>query len=477
MKDYTQFYIDGRWVDPVVLNTMDVIDPSTETPFARIAMGSAADVDLAVAAARRAFDSYGQFSRSQRLDLLMSVLDQFKRRKDDFAHAISSEMGAPITLAKQPQTVPCIEMLQSMIDILREYPFEEKLDDSIILKEPIGVVGVITPWNWPLQQIVRKVGAALAAGCTSVLKPSEISPLSALVFAEAVHDAGVPAGVVNVINGDGPTVGQAITAHPRIDMVTFTGSTRAGIQVAKSAADTVKRVHQELGGKSANIIFDDVDLEQVVTRDVLTLMRNSGQTCNAPTRLLVHASQHDQAARIAGAAADGVVVGDPRDAATDMGPLSNRNQFDKVQRMIAGGIQEGARLVAGGPGRPDHLDKGFYARPTIFADVTETMTIAREEIFGPVLCILPYKDEDDAVRIANNSEYGLAAYLSSTDPARTRRVAARLRAGNVHINGGRAGPGTPFGGYKQSGNGREKGVYGLEEFLEVKALIGGGDAS
>ena len=476
MKDYTQFYIDGRWVDPIVLNTMDVIDPSTETPFARIAMGSAADVDLAVAAARRAFDSYGQFSRSQRLDLLTGLLDQFKRRKDDFAHAISSEMGAPITLAKQPQTVPCIEMLQSMIDILREYPFEEKLDDSIILKEPIGVVGVITPWNWPLQQIVRKVGAALAAGCTSVLKPSEISPLSALVFAEAVHDAGVPAGVVNVINGDGPTVGQAITAHPGIDMVTFTGSTRAGIQVAKSAADTVKRVHQELGGKSANIIFDDVDLEQVVTRDVLTLMRNSGQTCNAPTRLLVHASQHDQAARIAGAAADGVVVGDPRDATTDMGPLSNRNQFDKVQRMIAGGIQEGARLVAGGPGRPDHLDKGFYARPTIFADVTETMTIAREEIFGPVLCILPYKDEDDAVRIANNSEYGLAAYLSSTDPVRTRRVAARLRAGNVHINGGRAGPGTPFGGYKQSGNGREKGVYGLEEFLEIKALIGG-DAS
>lgn len=474
MKDYKQFYIDGRWVDPVLLNTMDVVDPSTETPFARIAMGSAADVDVAVAAARRAFDSYGQFSRGQRLDLLTSLLDQFKRRKEDFAHAISSEMGAPITLARQPQTVPCIEMLQSMIDILREYPFEEKLDDSIILKEPIGVVGVITPWNWPLQQIVRKVGAAMAAGCTSVLKPSEISPLSALVFAEAVHDAGVPAGVVNVINGDGPTVGQAISAHPGIDMVTFTGSTRAGIQVAKSAADTVKRVHQELGGKSANIIFDDVDLEQVVTRDVLTLMRNSGQTCNAPTRLLVHASQHNQAARIAGAAADGVVVGDPRDAATDMGPLSNRNQFDKVQRMIAGGIQEGARLVAGGPGRPDHLDKGFYARPTIFADVTETMTIAREEIFGPVLCILPYKDEDDAVRIANNSEYGLAAYLSSADPVRTRRVAARLRAGNVHINGGRAGPGTPFGGYKQSGNGREKGVYGLEEFLEVKALIGGG---
>lgn len=472
MKDYLKFYIDGRWVEPATSNTLAVIDPSTEEPFARISMGSAADVDRAVAAARKAFDSYSLFTPQQRRELLLAVIDQFERRREDLAQAVSSEMGAPISLARQGQTVPCIEMLQSFADILKDYEFASRLDDALILKEPIGVVGVITPWNWPLQQIARKVGGALAAGCTSVMKPSEISPISGLIFAEIVHDAGVPAGVVNVVNGDGPTVGQAITSHPDVDMVTFTGSTRAGIQVAKSAAETVKRVHQELGGKSANIIFDDVNLEEVITRDVFALMRNSGQTCNAPTRMLVPFSRHDEAAEIAAAAADRVVVGDPRDPGTEMGPISNRAQYDKVQRLIAGGIQEGARLMAGGPGRPEGFAHGFYARPTIFADVKEEMTIAREEIFGPVLVMLPYKDEDDAVRIANNSEYGLAAYLSTEDSVRARRVAARLKAGNVHINGSRPGPSVPFGGYKQSGNGREKGVYGLEEFLEIKAVVG-----
>lgn len=334
------------------------------------------------------------------------------------------------------------------------------------------MVGVITPWNWPLQQIVRKVGAAIAAGCTSVLKPSEISPLSGLLFAELVHDAGLPAGVVNVLSGDGATVGAAMASHPDIDMVSFTGSTRAGILVAKAAADTVKRVHQELGGKSANIVFDDVDLEEVVTRDVTLLMRNSEQTCNAPTRLLVHRSQHAAAAAIAARTARSIVVGNPRDSVTEMGPLSNVNQFAKVQRMISEGIAQGAELAEGGSGRPEGLDKGYYARPTIFANVGPEMAIGREEIFGPVLAIIPYDDEDHAIRIANDSEYGLAAYVSTNDATRARRVASRLKAGNVHINGGRAGPSTPFGGYKQSGNGREKGIFGIEEFLEIKALIG-----
>ncbi len=472
MQEFTQFYIGGEWVDPVAPKTMDVIDPSTEEACARISLGSEADVDRAVKAARQAFARFELTKPKTRGDLLLSLAEQLRRRQSDLADVISLEMGAPISLARKPQTEPCIDILVSMADTLARYRFEEIIEGSLILKEPIGVVGVITPWNWPLQQIVRKVGAAIAAGCTSVLKPSEISPLSGLLFAELVHDAGLPAGVVNVLNGDGPTVGAAIASHPDIDMVSFTGSTRAGVLVAKAAADTVKRIHQELGGKSANIVFDDVDLEEVVSRDVMLLMRNSGQTCNAPTRLLVHRSQHAAAGAIAAKTARSIVVGPPRDEATEMGPLSNINQFIKVQRMISDGIAEGAELIEGGIGRPDGLSKGYYARPTIFANVSPEMTIGREEVFGPVLVIIPYDDEEDAIRIANDSVYGLAAYVSTNDATRARRVASRLKAGNIHINGGRAGPATPFGGYKQSGNGREKGIFGIEEFLEIKALVG-----
>lgn len=472
MQDHLKFYIDGAWVDPISRATIDVVDPTTEQAFARIAAGDAADVDRAVQAARRAFESFQFATVKERQDLLRSIVARLRARAEDIAQAIRQEIGAPISLSRTGQVAASIDIVEATADLLDHFDFESRLDGALILKEPIGVVGVITPWNWPLQQIARKVGAAVAAGCTVVMKPSEITPISALIFAEVMHEAGVPAGVFNLVNGDGPTVGNAITAHPDVDMVTFTGSTRAGIQVAKSAADTVKRVHQELGGKSANIIFDDVDLDVVVTRDVRALMRNTGQTCNAPTRMLVPAQAHDRVAGIAAAAANAIVVGDPRDEVTEMGPLASRAQFDKVQRMIGGAIQEGAKLMAGGPGRPEGFDTGFYARPTIFAGVTEDMTCARDEIFGPVLVILPFEDEADAIRIANNSDYGLAAYLSTADAARARRVAGRLRAGNIHMNGARPGPTIPFGGYKQSGNGREKGPYGLEEFLEVKAVVG-----
>jgi len=471
MKDHLNFYIDGKWVPSQSSQTIDVVDPSTEKPFARIAAGNAADVDLAVKAARRAFETFQYVSPKERQELLFSVIEQWRRRKEDLAQVISSEMGAPIKLSRWGQVEASIDIVESIARLLSDFDFESRLDNAVILKEPIGVVGVITPWNWPLQQIARKIGAAIAAGCTCVMKPSEITPVSALIFAEVLHDAGVPAGVFNLVNGDGPTVGNAITSHPGVDMITFTGSTRAGIQVAKSAADTVKRVHQELGGKSANIILDDADLETVIPRDVQAIMRNTGQTCNAPTRMLVQADQHERVAEIAAAAADAIVIGDPKDEATEMGPLASRPQFDKVQRMIGGAIQEGARLMAGGPGRPEGFDEGFYARPTILAGVSEDMTCARDEIFGPVLVIMPYKDEADAIRMANNSEYGLAAYLSTPDPERARRVAGRLRAGNIHVNGARPGPSVPFGGYKQSGNGREKGPYGLEEFLEIKAVV------
>jgi len=466
-----RFYVDGKWVEPLGTRTLDVIDPASETAFTQIAMGNAADVDRAVEAAGRAFRTFGRTSVDERLALLESVRNVFQRRSEDMAQAISKEIGAPISLARTGQVESAQRILESMIDALRTFPFEERMGDDLIVKEPVGVAGIITPWNWPMQQIVRKISAALAAGCTTVLKPSEVSPINALIFAEVMDEAGVPPGAFNLVNGDGATVGNAITAHPGVDMVSFTGSTRAGIQVAKSAADTVKRVHQELGGKSANIIFPDVDLDDVVTRDVRAMMRNTGQSCNAATRMLVPAELHDEASAIAANAADAIVIGDPSLEATEMGPLASLAQFEKVQRLIRAGIEEGATLAAGGEGRPVNRP-GYFARPTIFSNVTPEMTIAREEIFGPVLCIMPYRSEEDAIRIANDSDYGLAAYLSTSDSEAARRVAARLRAGNIHLNGAPAGFGTPFGGFKQSGNGREKGAYGLADFLEVKAVIG-----
>jgi len=472
MKEYLKFYIDGQWVAPAAPKTLDVINPATEETIARISVGSAADVDKAVAAARRAFETYGQTSREDRLALLEKILLTYKTHLDELAQAISSEMGAPMWLAKKAQATAGLAHLTQTIQLLKTYSFVETRGTTKLIREPVGVCGLITPWNWPVNQIMCKVAPALAAGCTMVLKPSEIAPLSALVVAQILHDAGVPAGVFNLVNGDGPTVGTAISSHPGIDMVSFTGSTRAGIQVAKAAADTVKRVAQELGGKSANLILDDADLKSAVTGGVRGCFNNSGQSCNAPTRMFVPEGKLAEAVEIARAAAAQVKVGDPNAADTTIGPVVSKTQFDKIQALIRKGMEEGARIVTGGPGLPDGLTKGYYVKPTIFADVRNDMTIAREEIFGPVLCILTYKDEEDAIRQANDTPYGLSGYVSSGNPERAMKVAARLRTGNVHINN--AGPdfSAPFGGYKQSGNGREWGEFGFEEFLEIKAVMG-----
>jgi aldehyde dehydrogenase (NAD+) len=472
MHEHLQFYIDGRWVAPVTPKTLEVIDPATEAPIGRISLGSAADVDRAVTAARAAFETYSRTSREERLALLQRIIAAYQARLDDMAEIISLEMGAPLSLAKAAQAPSALAHFAKMLEVLSTYPFVENRDSTRILHEPVGVCGFITPWNWPVNQIACKVAPALAAGCTMVLKPSEIAPLSAIVFTEVMHEAGVPAGVFNLVNGDGPTVGAAIAAHPGIDMVSFTGSTRAGTQVAKAAADTVKRVAQELGGKSPNIILDDADLQRAVQQGVRSCFLNSGQSCNAPTRMLVPRGRHAEAAAIAKATAEKIVVGDPRAEGSTLGPVVSAVQFERVQGLIQAGIKEGAELVAGGPGRPEGLSRGYFVRPTVFANVRNDMRIAREEIFGPVLCILPYESEDEAVRIANDTVYGLSGYVQSADPEHALRVAARLRTGNVHLNG--AGPdfGAPFGGYKQSGNGREWGTYGFEEFLEVKAVLG-----
>jgi aldehyde dehydrogenase (NAD+) len=472
MRDCLDFYINGEWVAPVVAKTMEVINPATEEPVARISLGSAADVDEAVAAARAAFETFGSSSREERMSLLKRIIAEYQARLSDIAETISLEMGAPMKLAKAAQAPAGLAHFQQALALLESYSFAENKGATRIVKEPIGVCGFITPWNWPINQIACKVAPALAAGCTMVLKPSEIAPLSGILFAEVMHSAGVPPGVFNLVNGDGPTVGAAIAAHPEIDMVSFTGSTRAGVQVAKAAADTVKRVAQELGGKSANIILDDADLQRAVEGGVRTCFTNSGQSCNAPTRMLVPRSRHAEAVAIAKAAAEKITVGNPTAAGTTIGPVVSQAQFDKIQRLIHAGIEEGAELVTGGSGRPAGLEKGYYVRPTVFANVRNDMTIAREEIFGPVLSILPYETEDEAIRIANDTPYGLSGYVSSGDNQHALRVAARLRTGNVHING--AGPdfSAPFGGYKQSGNGREWGEYGLEEFLEVKAVLG-----
>ena len=472
MKIYKQFYINGKWVDPVEgVNSFDVLNPSNEEVIGQISLGSAKDVDNAVEAAKNAFDSFSQTSVEERLGLLGKIVEIYQSRYDEIAETISQEMGAPLSLSKAAQAATGLGHFAQAMEILQGFKWENKQGKTIIRKEPIGVVGMITPWNWPINQISCKVAPALAAGCTMVLKPTEIAPLNAILFAEVLHEAGVPAGVFNLVNGDGPTVGEAMSSHPGIDMMSFTGSTRAGISVAKGAADTVKRVAQELGGKSPNIILDDADFETAVSGGAQHCFLNSGQSCNAPTRMLVPQSRHDEAKEIAKKAAETTKVGDPFSEDTTIGPVVSEVQFNKIQGLIEKGIEEGAELVAGGPGKPDGFNAGYYVRPTVFAKVNNDMTIAREEIFGPVLSILPYKDEDEAVKIANDTDYGLYGYVSG-DAEHAKEVANRIRAGSVAINGAQSDFTTPFGGYKQSGNGREWGPLGFEEFLETKAVVG-----
>lgn len=473
MKDTTAFYIDGKWVSPSGTPRLhDVINPATEKAVGRISLGTKSDVDLAVAAARRAFPSFSATSAAERIALFDRIIAVFEARNDELARTITLEMGSPITASHEVQTKNALTNFHELRKVLETYSFETVMNGALLRREAIGVCGLITPWNWPLNQLTSKLSAALAAGCTVVVKPSEFSALSALLLAEVLDEAGVPAGVFNLVNGDGPVVGEAITSHPDIDMVSFTGSTRAGILVAKSAADTVKRVAQELGGKSANIILPDADIESAVAAGVKRCFGNCGQSCQAPTRMLIHRSQRDRAIAVAEATARSMIIGDPTDPKTTLGPLANENQFKKVQGMIAKGIDEGATVVAGGPGKPEGFERGYFVRPTVFADVSGTMTIAREEIFGPVLSMMNYDTDDEAVEIANGTSYGLSGYVQSGDFERARHIASRLRAGRIYINGAPTARSLPFGGYKQSGNGREQGVFGLEEYLEVKAVLG-----
>jgi aldehyde dehydrogenase (NAD+) len=474
MENALKFYIDGRWVEPAGHGRLPVINPATETAIGEIAMGTLADVDAAVAAAKRAFPSFSRTSPAERKALLERVLEVFMRRYDDITAAILAEVGAPQTLAHEWQTGIGRRHLQETLRTLESFPFQRRKGTTLINQEAVGVVALITPWNWPINQIVCKVAPALAAGCTMVLKPSEIAPLNAVIFAEVMHEAGVPTGVFNLIQGDGPTVGAALSAHADVDMVSFTGSTRAGIEVARLAAPTVKRVHQELGGKSANILLDDVDLQAAVTSGVNGCFGNSGQSCNAPTRMLVPAAWLDEAAAIAGRAAAAHRVGPPGDPSSSMGPVISERQFLAIQRLIAIGIEEGATLVCGGLGRPAGMEHGYYVRPTVFSDVTPGMTIAREEIFGPVLVIQAYQSDADAVAMANDSVFGLAGYVQSASLQRARDIALQLRAGSVYINYPAWDAGAPFGGYKQSGNGREYAEWGLEAFLETKGIVGYG---
>jgi aldehyde dehydrogenase (NAD+) len=466
-----QFFIGGRWGAPAALRVIDVIDPATEKAIGKVALGSAADVDQAVVAARRAFDTYSRSTREERMALLGRIADIYKRRFTEMGETISREMGAPIGFATRFQAGAGMGHFRVARDLLKDFHFEEKSGATLIVREPIGVIGMITPWNWPANQICCKVAAALAAGCTMVLKPSEVAPFSAVLIAEILEEAGVPPGVFNLVHGDA-TVGQAIAAHAGIDCISFTGSTRAGIDVAVRAAPTVKRVGQELGGKSANILLDDVDLEKAVTDGVKLCLRNAGQSCNAPTRMLVPRAKVAEAAEIAKRVAEAIKVGAPSDTATEMGPVVSDVQWRKIQALIEAGVREGAKLVTGGPGKPAGLEAGYYVKPTVFSDVTPAMTIAKEEIFGPVLAIMGYDGDDEAVAIANDHPFGLAGYVHGTDLDRARRVAGRVRAGMVTINMAPADPAAPFGGYRQSGNGREWGRFGIEEYLEVKAMMG-----
>jgi len=472
MTNLLKFYIDGVWVDPAVKKSTPVVNPATEEILYEVALGSKADLDKAVAAAKRAFASYSQTTRDDRIALLTKVIEVYKRRSKDLAVAISDEMGAPLPMAEKLQVGAGLGHLVNTLEVLKTYHFEETMGTAVVLREPVGVVGMITPWNWPMNQMACKVAPALAAGCTMILKPSEFTPSCAVILAEILHEAGVPKGVFNLVSGLGPEVGAAMSEHPDIDMISFTGSTRAGVDVAKRAAPTVKRVSQELGGKSPNIILEGADLTKAVTGGVTHMFNNSGQSCNAPSRMIVPLSKMKEVAEIARGVAEKTKAGDPRADGTTIGPVVNRGQWDKIQALIKKGIDEGATLVAGGPGLPEGVNKGFYVRPTIFADVTNDMTIAREEIFGPVLTIIGAKDEGDAVRIANETPYGLAGYVSAGTLDHAKAVARQIRAGNVNLQGVPNDRGAPFGGYKQSGNGREWGRYGLEEYLEAKAVAG-----
>ncbi len=470
MKDKLQFYINGSWVNSESNEKIEVINPANEEIIGHVTAGTKEDIDKAVAAAFQAFSSFQYTSKEKKIELLNNIISEYENRYDDFVQAITEEMGAPLWLSEKAQASTGIKNIHETLDALKDYKFEKSEGDYTLIKEPIGVIGMITPWNWPMNQITTKVSAALAAGCTMVLKPSEISPYCAMLLAEVFDKAGVPDGVFNVVNGYGPTVGAALSEHPDVAMMSFTGSTRAGIAVAQASAVSVKRVHQELGGKSPNIILDDVaDLEKSVKGGAGHCFLNSGQSCNAPTKMLVSAQNYDKAVEIAVKTANNTTVGDPQ-GEFRIGPIANKAQYEKILRMIEIGIEEGARLVAGGIEKPEGYEKGYYIKPTVFADVTNDMTIAKEEIFGPVLSIIKYKNEDEAIEIANDTEYGLAGYVQG-EPEHAKEVARKIRAGQVIINGGARGTGAPFGGYKSSGNGREHGLHGLEECLETKAVI------
>lgn len=469
-----KFLIDGKWVDPIGTGRHSLINPATEENVCEIAMGNAADVDRAVAAAKAAFPSYSMTAPAERRGMLIRLLELYNENYDELAAMMTEEMGTTAAFSRSAQAWVGRAHLETIIDVLGSYQFEELRGDLLISREAVGVCGLITPWNWPMNQLVVKVVPALAAGCTMVVKPSEYSPLSSIRFSDLVNEAGFPPGVYNYINGEGHVVGEAMSRHPDIDMMSITGSSRAGVAVAKASADTIKRVHQELGGKSANIILPDADFEEAVIRGVHGCYANCGQACKAPTRMLVPHDRMDEAAAIAARTADAIRVGPPSDDASDQGPVVNRQQYDRIQKLIDSGIAEGAKLAAGGPGRPQGLNRGYYVRPTVFSHVTSDMTIAREEIFGPVLSIIGYSSEEDAIGIANDTVYGLAGYIQTRDVEAARRVARRLRVGMVYINDADWDASSPFGGFKQSGNGREHGEFGLADFLEIKATGGCG---
>ncbi len=468
----SQFYINGKWVDPVKPEVLEVINPATEESVGQISIGSSLDVDNAVKAARKAFNSFSKTTVQERLELLTEIRNIYKKRFDEIAEAIMTEMGAPIKLASGAQASVGMAHLKTAIRVLDAQKFEYEHNNMIIRKEPIGVCGLITPWNWPINQVVSKLAPCLAAGCTAVLKPSEIAPLSAIIISEIIHEAGAPSGVYNMVHGYGPVVGEAMSQHDDIDMMSFTGSTRGGIAVATASAKTVKRVSQELGGKSPNIILDDGQFEKSVIKGVTGCMSNTGQSCNAPTRMLVPAHRHDEALKIAQKAATSMTTGDPKLESTDIGPLVSETQFNKVQNLLKSGLESGATLVTGGIGKPEGLEKGYFVKPTIFGNVSNNMEIAQEEIFGPVLSIIPYHSDNEAITIANDSEYGLAAYVAGENKEKLMFFARNLNAGQIHLNYTSGGSDAPFGGFKKSGNGREKAEWGLEEFLEVKAIVG-----